>query len=52
MVTQIILLYRKVLQKDLLATFCFIKIDFIIKQYEKKTASLDLTENLADSWGQ
>ena len=36
MVTQINLLYRKVLQRDLLATFCFIKIDFIMKQCEKK----------------
>ena len=32
MVTEIIILYRKVLQRDLLATFCFIKIDFIMKQ--------------------
>ena len=36
MVTQIIVLYRKVLQRDLLATFCFIKIDFIMKQCGKK----------------
>ena len=36
MVTEIIILYRKVLQRELLATFCFNKIDFIMKQCEKK----------------
>ena len=51
MVTEIIILYREVLQRDQLATFCFIKIHFIMKQCGK-TASLHLTENLAESWGQ
>ena len=37
MVTEIIILYRKVLQKDLLPTFCFIKIDFIMKQCGKNS---------------
>ena len=37
MVTEIIILYRKVLQRDLLATYCFIKIDFIMKQCGKKS---------------
>ena len=32
LVTEIIILYRKVLQRDLLATFGFIKIDFIMKK--------------------
>ena len=36
MVTEIIILYHKVLQRDLLATFRFIKIDFIMKQCGKK----------------
>ena len=31
-----IILYYKVPQRDLLATFCFIKIDFIMKQCGKK----------------
>ena len=35
-VTQIIILYHKVPQRDMLATFCFIKIDFIMKQCGKK----------------
>ena len=51
MVTEIIILYRKVLQRDLLVTFWFIKIDFIMKQCGK-TASLHLTENLSDRCGQ
>jgi len=37
MATEIIILYRKVLQRDLLATFCFIKIDFIMKQCGKNS---------------
>ena len=36
MVIKIIILYHKVLQRGLLATFCFIKIDFIMKQCGKK----------------
>ena len=36
MVTEMIILYRKVLQRDLLATFWFIKIEFIMKQCGKK----------------
>ena len=52
MVTEIIILYRKVLKRDLLATFCFIKIDFIMKQCGKKQLHLHLTENLSDRCGQ
>ena len=37
MVTKIIILYRKVLQRDQLATFCFIKIDFIMRQCGKNS---------------
>ena len=37
MATEIIILHHKVLQRDLLATFGFIKIDFIIKQYGKNS---------------
>ena len=37
MVTEIIIQYRKAfLGEDLLATFCFIKIDFIVNQFGKK----------------
>ena len=36
MATEIIIPYRELLQRDLLATFCFIKIDFIMKQCGKK----------------
>ena len=36
-VTEIIILYRKVLQRDLSATFCFIKIDFIMKECGKNS---------------
>ena len=49
MVTEIIILYHKVPQRDLLATFCFNKIDFIMKQCGKITFSQKIFLTAGDS---